>query len=102
MANLHITEFSTQARDTAFGSALVPAAQMPPVAEQTLAIGATSAACTNAFNAATRFICLTAKADCHIQIGAAPVATASMRPLTAGNDYYFGVTPGHKVAVILP
>lgn len=100
MANLHITEFATQARDAAFGSALLPAAQMPPIAEQVLAIGATSAACTNGFNAATRFICLTALADCHIQIGATPVATTSLFPLTSGQSHYFGVTPGHKVAVI--
>jgi len=100
MANLHITEFSTQARDSAFGSALVPVPQMPPVAEQTLAIGATSAACTNGFNAATRFIRLTPKADCYIQIAATPVATTSLLPLTSGQAYDFGVTPGHKVAVI--
>ncbi len=92
MANLHITEVFDIA-----GSMQIP--QMPPVAEQVLAIGAASAASV-AFNARTRFVCLTPKADCHIQIGAAPTATTSLLPLTAGQAYYFGVTPGHKVAVI--
>ncbi len=96
MANLHITEFS----DVANIVSPIQIPQMPPVADQTpLAIGATSAA-SSAFNASTRFVCLTPKADCHIQIGATPTATTSLLPLTAGQVYYFGVTPGHKVAVI--
>ena len=74
-------------------------ASMPPLAEQVVAIGASSAA-SSAFNASTRFVCLTPKADCHIQIGATPTATTSLLPLTSGQAYYFGVTPGHKVAVI--
>ena len=99
MANLHITEFSTQARDSTFGAPLIPAPQMPPVAEQTVAIAGSSAA-SSAFNAATMFVCLTPKADCHVAFGGAPTATTSLMPLTAGQAYYFGVTPGHKVAVI--
>lgn len=62
MANLHITEFS----DVANIVSPIQIPQMPPVADQTpLAIGASSAA-SSAFNAATRYICLTPKADCHI------------------------------------
>ncbi len=98
MANLHITEFDRLAVSANNGP-VVQIASMPPVAEQTVAIGASSAA-SSAFNASTRFVCLTPKADCHIQIGATPTATTSLLPLTAGQAYYFGVTPGHKVAVI--
>lgn len=98
MANLHITEFDRLAV-SANGGPVVQIASMPPLAEQTVAIGASSAA-SSAFNASTRFVCLTPKADCHIQIGATPTATTSLLPLTAGQAYYFGVTPGHKVAVI--
>ncbi len=98
MANLHITEFDRLAVSANNGP-VVQIASMPPVAEQTVAIGGSSAA-SSAFNVATRFVCLTPKADCHIQIGAAPTATTSLLPLTAGQAYYFGVTPGHKVAVI--
>ena len=92
MANLHITEVFDIA-----GSMQIP--QMPPVAEQVLAICAASAASV-AFSARTRFICLTPKADCHVAVGDTPVATTNSKPLTAGQDYYFGVTPGRKVAVI--
>jgi len=98
MANLHITEFDRLAVSANNGP-VVQIASMPPLAEQTVAIGGSSAA-SSAFNASTRFVCLTPKADCHIQIGAAPTATTSLLPLTAGQAYYFGVTPGHKVAVI--
>ena len=98
MANLHITEFDRLAV-SANGGPVVQIASMPPLAEQVVAIGASSAA-SSAFNASTRFVCLTPKADCHIQIGATPTATTSLLPLTAGQAYYFGVTPGHKVAVI--
>ena len=98
MANLHITEFDRLAV-SANGGPVVQIASMPPLAEQVVAIGASSAA-SSAFNASTRFVCLTPKADCHIQIGATPTATTSLLPLTSGQAYYFGVTPGHKVAVI--
>ena len=99
MAHLHITEFSTQARDSTFGAPIIPVPQVPPVAEQAVAIAGSSAA-SAAFNAATTYICLTPKADCHVAFGGAPTATTSLLPLTAGQAYYFGVTPGHKVAVI--
>jgi hypothetical protein len=93
MANLHITELFDIA-----GPMQIP--QMPPVVEQTpLAIAGASAASV-AFSARTRFICLTPKADCHVAVGDTPVATANSKPLTAGQAYYFGVSPGHKVAVI--
>jgi hypothetical protein len=92
MAKLHITELYDLA-----GVMQIP--QMPPIAEQAMDIGATSAA-SSAFNASTRFVCLSAKADCHIAVGADPTATTGKMPLAAGQSYYFGVTPGHKVAVI--
>jgi hypothetical protein len=101
MAKLHITEYAAQGRETSVHGAIMPVAQMPPLAEQTVEIAGASAQ-SAAFNAATQYICLVAKADCHISIGANPTATNSLKPLTAGQDHYFGVTPGHKVAVILP
>jgi len=101
MANLHITEHSTMQNAAGVGhaqeSAQIP--RMPPVADYVVAIGATAAQ-GQAFNAATRFVCLHAKADCHISIGPTPTATNQMKPLTAGQDYYCGVKPGDKVSVI--
>ena len=42
-----------------------------------------------------------ADADCHLEVGGNPTATTgSVIKLTAGSAEYFGVTPGHKIAVI--
>jgi len=74
-------------------------ARLPPVAEQAIEIGVASAQ-SALFNAATRFVCLTAKADCHISLGTNPTATNLLKPFMSGQDYYFGVEQGHKLAVI--
>lgn len=98
MANLHITEHNYLANDPTGARPQIPC--MPPVAEQTpLAITGTAAASAE-FGASTRFACFTPRADCHIKVGRTPVATRDNRFLTAGQDYYFGVTPGDKVSVI--
>ncbi len=72
----------------------------PPIAEQTVAIGATSAQVTNAFNAKTRFVRVHTDAICSILFGANPTATATNKRLAANQTEIFRVTPGHKVAVI--
>jgi hypothetical protein len=97
MATLYITEF---------GSAnLSPTDQanqvkvMPPVAEQTVAIGAGSVA-SAAFNAATALVRVHTDAICSVVVGAAPVATAAKMRLAANATEYFKVTPGHQIAVI--
>lgn len=92
MANLHITHLVYAA-----GELQIP--QMPPVYEDVVAIGA-SAASSAVFKPGVKYVCLTPKADCHVSFGKAPTATTSTKPLTAGNDYFFGVTPGDKVSVI--
>lgn len=97
MANLHITEHNYLANDPTGARPQIP--NMPPVADYVVAIGATAAQ-GQVFNAATRFVCLHAKADCHISIGPTPTATNQMKPLAAGQDYYCGVNPGDKVSVI--
>ena len=99
MANLYISEFAAQGREVSVHGAIMPVAQMPPLAEQTVAISAAHAE-SSAFNAATQYVCLTAKADCHVLFGANPSATVVAMPLTSGVSVYFGVTPGHKVSVI--
>lgn len=104
MATLYITEFQ------ALGQAGLPtngygpngptqAAQQPPTAEQTVAIGGVSVA-SAAFNAATTLVRLHTDAICSIEFGAAPTATATTARMAAGQTEYFGVLPGMKVAVI--
>ena len=100
MANLFITELDRAPVSTG-GGAHLQIARLPPVHEQTVPIGATSAQSTP-FNANTRFVCLHAKADCHIVVGPDPTATPDHKPVAAGQDVYFGVTPSHRLAVIAP
>jgi len=97
MANVIITEFS--------GTALFGDAQAArnPLAAQTVAIGATTAATTNACNAATGLLRIHAEATCNIVIAPAPNAgTGIIIPMGAGHTDYFNVDPGTamKVAVI--
>lgn len=97
MANIVVTEFAgTQ------GQVGIQAATTP-IASQTVAIGGSSAATTNAFNAATSLIRVYAEADCNITIAAAPNAsTGIIIPMAAGQYDYFGVgiNASMKVACI--
>lgn len=72
-----------------------------PQVTQAVAIGAASAASTNAFGSQTWAIRLVATGDCHFTIGAAPTATAS-HAFMAGKQRpeYIKVLPGEKIAVI--
>lgn len=86
MANIIVTEFSGTQGQVGMQAATTP------IASQTVAIGGSSAATTNAFNAATSLIRVYAEADCNIAIAAAPNAsTGIIIPLAAGQYDYFGV-----------
>ena len=77
----------------------VPTGDEPAVAEQVVAIGAGSVQ-SAAFNAATRFIRVHTDAICSFKFGAAPTATADTPRLAANSTEFFGVLPGHKIAII--
>ena len=96
MATLYIAEYSFIPRQTGDG---VQIAQMPPLAEQTVAIGAGSTS-SSAFNANTRYIRVHTDVICSIAFGAAPTATVTNSRLSANSTEYFGVTSGQKIAVI--
>lgn len=67
---------------------------------QTVAIGATSAAATNAFADQTRIVVLDADAACHVHFAGTPTATTADFHVQANVPYAFIVDPGQKVAVI--
>jgi hypothetical protein len=98
MAVLYISEFS---RVYAAGEQSASFAVQPPIAEQTVAIGAGSVASAS-FNAATTFVRLHTDAICSIEFGAAPTATATKARMAAGTTEYFAVAANsnQKVAVI--
>jgi hypothetical protein len=72
-----------------------------PATSQDVAIGAASAACTNAFNAVTTIVRLVATSACYVAFAAAPTATKPGGHRLAPNfPEYFLVSGGEKVAVI--
>lgn len=98
MATLYVAEFPGLAATVQGDS--VPVLNAPPTVEQTVAIAAGSAA-SAAFQASTIFVEISTDAICSIQFGTAPVATAVMCRLSAGERIVRRVTPGQKVAVIV-
>lgn len=99
MSTLHITEFSGL-QSTPFRGEIT-AALVPPLAEQTVAIGGTSAE-SAAVNADTRLVRISPDVNCHVAFGPDPTATTGMLPMTGGAAEYFQVPMGcaYKIAVI--
>ena len=95
MAVAYISEFAALANVDGCNIAM-----MPPLAQQTVAIGAE--ADSNAFNASTRFIRVHVDAVCSIAIGLTPTATTSMLRMSADSTEYFAVplNAGYKISVI--
>jgi len=96
MATMYVAEFAE-------GSLSAPTVVTAgPHAEQTVAIGGTSAATTNAFKNNTSVVRIHVDAICSIAFGTAPTATASLMRLAANQTEYFKVPRGkdYKVAVI--
>jgi hypothetical protein len=100
MATLYITEYARQGRDAA-GYVQQGIPEAPPTAEQTVAIGASSAA-SNELNASTTMVVLTADAVCSVAFGAAPTAAATNRRIPANVPVSIAVpaNSGFKIAVI--
>lgn len=97
MALLDVSEFSKLARD-ATGTPTT-AGLYPQVAQQQVAIGGGSLQ-SSAFDLNTRFIRVHADAICRVAIGSNPTAAGTSMRMAAGQTEYFGVLPGHKIAVI--
>jgi len=97
MATLYISEAVGINADA--NGFIPPLMQLPPVAEQTVAIGATSAQ-SAAFGSNTNMIRLESDTACSVSVGVNPTATASKMRLAADSPEYFRVASGHKIAVI--
>lgn len=74
-------------------------AKVPPVAEQKLGVSGASVQ-SAAFNSATKYVRLYTDIACCVAWGTNPVAVTTSMPMSAASAEYFGVTVGHKVAVI--
>lgn len=101
MTTLYIAEYSDV--PSAYVAIDMQAVRDPPIAEQTVAIGA-SAAPSAAFNARTRIVRLHTDSVCSILIGpAGTVAAATNQRMAANQTEYKLVVPnaGHIVSVIV-
>ena len=96
MATLYISEFGGFA---SIGTQYGPVAPQPAVADQHVAIGASSAQ-SAAFNAITHLVMLSSDAVCSVLFGANPTAAATNLRIPANVPLLFSVEPGQKVAVI--
>ena len=97
MSKLYIAEFRHQGNAAA--GQLLQLPQLPPLAAQVVTF--TTSTQSSALNADTTYVRVVADADCHLEVGGNPTATTgSVIKLTAGSAEYFGVTAGHKIAVI--
>ena len=94
---LYITEYRNLAR--ADNGPHVSAGQEPNLAEQQVAIGGTSTQ-SAAFNARTGFVMIHTDAICALAFGDNPTAVNNRHRMAAGEVRFYGVAPGHKVAVI--
>lgn len=96
MAVLYITEY---AQFPVIQGSVVQAPDDPPLADQTVAIGGTTAQ-SSAFNAKTRVIRIHTDAICSVLVGSNPTATTGKGRMAANQTEYRSVKPGHKIAVI--
>lgn len=101
MANLTITEYRKVGRDLE-GSPL-PAGEEPALIHQNITFS-TSAVQSSAFNGSTRFVRVSADADCRILIGNDPtVANNTGALLVAGQTEFFGINTvqgPYKISVV--
>lgn len=99
MAVLYVTEFANLG--TSNNAQVMQMATVPPLVEQTVAIGGSTTQ-SSAFGANTTFVRLHTDAICSIAFGTNPSATATTARLAAGTTEYFVVpqNKAFKVAVI--
>lgn len=95
MATLYITEYAYMGQ-VPNSAAQIP--QEPPIAEQTVAIGVSSAASSN-FNSKTRFIRVHTDAICSVSVAIGPTATAAKGRMAANQTEYRGVPEGGQYAI---
>lgn len=96
MATLFITEFEDLPGSR--GGQVVQAVKVPPIAEQTVAIGVSTQ--SSAFNTNTKIVRLHTDAICSVKFGTNPTALTTSMRMAADTTEYFYVNAAHKVAVV--
>ncbi len=97
MATLCITEYAELPDQR---GQMILIGKEPSIAVQKVAIGVASTQAV-AFKAGTKFVRLNTDAACAFKMGADPTAVAATcSRMSAGATEFFGITKGHKLAVI--
>lgn len=92
MPTLMIHEFNSLQLNG--GTSPVEAVVLPPLVSQTPVTFTGASVQSAILGASTRLVRVMSDANCLIEVGASPTATASSFPLTANADYHFQVSPG--------
>lgn len=98
MALLFVSIYRQMARDS--GNEAVGAPQMPPLAEWCIEIPLGTSAQSPPFPPMSEFISVKATDACWLAINEDPVAKVNVHPVDAGERLWYGVTPGHCLAVL--
>ena len=96
MASLYISEYAELPDQRGH---IILVGKEPAIASQKVTIGGSSTQ-SDAFQKETKFVRLNCDVACSVLFGADPTATASHARLSAGSTEFFGITKGHKLAVI--
>lgn len=97
MAFAYITEYRRQAVDGL--GRLIPAGMEPALAVQKVAVGGVSTQ-SAAFHPETTMVSINVDVVTSVAFGENPTATTSSSRIAADATQFFGVIPGHRVAVI--
>ena len=98
MAKLWIAEYDALARDANNQPIQVPLEEA--LHEQTPVDFSGGEAKSEAVQGGTRFVYITADANCHFLVGTDPTATTNNQRLAAGQGRFFGIRQGRKISVI--
>jgi predicted NAD/FAD-dependent oxidoreductase len=98
MPKLYITVYSRSARDAS--NLIVPAPQVPPIAEYAVEIELGKSNQSEAFAQNATFVMVKPDIACCLGFGENPKAIDGVHSLDAGEIRWYGVYPRHKIAVI--
>jgi hypothetical protein len=98
-ASLQASAASCYITEVPFTSIYYQAVPLPPIAQQKIAVTASSAQ-SAAFNRITYIIRVNCDVTVSIEVGTSPVATPSKLRMPADTIEYFVVQPGDKIAFI--
>lgn len=96
-ATLYISEFASPVSQV--GTVTAQVMPQPSLADQTVAVGASSAQ-SSAFNVSTHAVLLSCDVACSVLVGASPTAQTTNFRIPANIVIVFAVLPGQKIATI--